>query len=172
MGNKAIIVALVAACGGGDDPGEDTCDPAADGCLADTICVVDVCEPVRPRVYRITNLGMRAPTTKPDGTPWDIGGGAGAAPDLFATIESVPLSGNPTIIANTHVTPDSFTAASVVPVDVDLEAGLIFRVFDEDATIDDAVFVCEANPLRASELRQRDLACETQGFAVVFRIEP
>lgn len=181
-----VVASLHASCvidGGGDDEpsrcGDGVCsagerstcpsDCAVAGCSAlndtcagETICVASACVAAFPRVYQISNVQVQVPTTKPNGEPWDVGGGA---PDLFLRIDGVKV---------TNAVPDSFSAAFPGPFGVSLIAGQSVRidVIDEDLTVDDPAFACQANPVTASLLRGRTFGCSVSGMRLDARIDP
>lgn len=152
--------------GDGGDGDDDRCSAAADSCTGESICVSGSCAAAYPRVYALTGLQLMAPTTKPDGSGWDVGGGA---PDLF-----VEIAVNDALVAETLVQGDSFSAAFAGPFRVSLIAGasLELRMLDEDVAANDHVFTCLASPLTAAQLRRRELQCTSTGYSVQFRIEP
>jgi hypothetical protein len=161
---------VVAGSGCADDrDGEglgDECSEIADTCTGESVCVLGACEAAFTRVYAISNVQLAVPTTKPDNSSWDLGGGA---PDLF-----LEISINGTVAATTPDVPDSFSATFAGPFDVQVIAGstLLMASFDEDATVNDPAFNCQAAPLTAQQLRSRRLSCAAGGSSMQFVIEP
>ena len=62
------------------------------------------CEAALPGRYRIILASVAVPTRKPDGTDWDVGGGA---PDLYVVIK---VDGA-TVLAMSAVADDTFSAS-------------------------------------------------------------
>lgn len=150
-----VTLALVgcASDGGGDDGGGDECTVMADNCTGETICVAGSCVAAFPRVYKLGAIQHSVPTTKTDSTSWDAAGGA---PDLFVTIDV-----NGTTVATTNVVSDQFNATWPGPFSVSLIAGstLTLTSYDQDVSVNDPGFACEAKPITAALLRLRQLGC-------------
>ncbi len=135
-----------------------------DNCTGETICVSGRCENAFPRVYQVVSVGVTVPTTNPtNGQAWDIGGGA---PDLFL--------GDSTGVPITAAVQDQFSASFAGPFEISLIAGGSMRidVWDEDATVDDHVLACQANPITAELLRGRAFSCARNGMMLTSTIRP
>jgi len=113
--------------GSGDD--DDTCDADYHSdCAWDEFCYEEECQLVLGRRYVVTALGAVVGTTKPDGSDWDLGGGA---PDLFANFG---FDGDEAV---TDTQWDSFSADWAQYSTFVLSSGTTFEfnVWDED-TVD------------------------------------
>lgn len=133
------------------------CTPEADPC-ADVGCSLcaspGACETALPRRYRVAPFSASVPTTKPDGSSWDVGGGA---PDLFVWVE---VDGS-VVLPMTAVADDTFAAMFTGSfADVTLVSGseIVMEVRDQDVTGSDGAFICtfEVTP---ALLRGRILSC-------------
>lgn len=172
MGCGLLIVAACATDEGDDVPigggPNDTsrCSESADTCVGETVCVAGSCVAAYPRIYAISSINVTVPTTKSDGTPWDIGGGA---PDLF-----VQVNVNGTLTGISSVKADAFSASFAGPFPAPLIAGstLVLSALDEDLTVDDPAYSCAAAPLSMAQLRGRQLSCGSGGYQMTFRVEP
>ena len=165
------LVSVVAACGGGgggSDAGDvgAQCDATHDVCTGDSVCVASQCQRAFTRGYTISSLSIQVPTTKPDGTSWDIGGGA---PDLY-----IVVSTDGTKIGMTSIVQNQFSATytETFPVTLAATTTLDVHAFDSDVTSDDDAYLCEAKPITAAELRARALSCSSAGYSLMFVIEP
>ncbi len=170
----ALLVTVATGCvdpdGTDDSPGGGgigaTCSEFSDSCTGETICLAGSCVAAFPRAYSISELQISVPTTMPDGSPWDLGGGA---PDLFlaAYVNNQAAAVTPTAF-------DRFSASFAGPYTLTLGAGssLLIQAFDEDLTINDPAYGCVASPLTAALLRERILGCSSAGNTLSFRISP
>jgi len=172
MNNWWLGLVLVAACGGGgggdSDAGNvgETCNPSNDGCTGETVCIASQCQSAFTRGYTISALTVQVPTTKPDGTSWDIGGGA---PDLY-----IAVSTDGTKVGMTAVVQDQFSASfpDMVSVTLASTTKLDVHAYDSDVTSDDDAYLCEANPVTAAELRARQVGCQGSGYSLTFTVQP
>ena len=144
------------------DCGSSACTESADNCSGETICMAGTCVAAFPRVYRVTNVSVSVPTTKPDGSEWD---GFGGAPDMFLSSGGVAL---------TAAVPNEFSASFAGPFEVALVAGQSLRVdvYDEDELADDYATGCERNPITAAVLRSRNFDCAGSGITFTSTIRP
>lgn len=168
---------MAAGCGGGDGdtapfldaPGTTpACTTVPDNCGGETICgSAGACVAAFPRVYAITQVMLRVPTTDPDGLAWDAGGGA---PDLLLTISVDGVAKHTTPVT----APDQFQATFAGPFDVQLVGGSNLRIdsFDEDVTVNDPAFACVLNPVDAAKLRARAISCTLGGNSMTYSIRP
>lgn len=174
MTKLGVVLVVLGACSGdggspgGPDAGHvgQSCSPSSDSCTGDTVCISNQCQSAFTRGYTISSLAIQVPTTKPDGTPWDVGGGA---PDLY-----IVVSTDGTSVGMTGIVQDQFSAAYPDTFQVTLAATTTLDVhaFDSDVTSDDDAFLCEAMPVTAAELRTRAVGCQSQGYTLTFTIQP
>lgn len=170
MRTMTMLCVVLVGCGGsgGDNPGDDTaeCSESADTCAGESICVAGICEDAFDRIYEITDVEVAVPTTDPNGDAWDIGGGA---PDLL-----LEISVDGSVIASAPAVQDSFTASYPGPFTAQLIAGstLLVATYDEDVTVNDPAYGCQAAPITADLLRGRVLACTGGGSSLSFKIDP
>lgn len=161
------VVALLASCdddGGGPDA---MCNPSADACTGETICIGGQCESAFGRIYSIVDVSVSVPTTDGAGDAWDALGGA---PDLFITVHVNGASAGTSAVRS-----DTFSANFSGPYDATLIGGsdLEIEVWDEDISANDRIGTCSASPITASLLRGRSLECNSNGgFLVSFQIDP
>lgn len=174
MKKLGLVLLGVAACGGGDGGSGDpdagnvgaACTATSDSCTGDTVCIANQCQSAFTRGYTISSLAVQVPTTKPDGTSWDVGGGA---PDLY-----IKVSTDGTSVGMTGIVQDQFSATYTDTFAVTLASSTTLDVhaFDSDVTSDDDAYLCEAKPVSASELRGRAVGCQGSGYTLTFTIEP
>ena len=140
------------------------CSTSPDNCTAETICISGKCEPAFPRVYRITNVSVMVPTSNPNNnSDWDVGGGA---PDLYlGDQQGTPIS---------SAVQNQFSATFPGPLEVQLVAGTALRIdaWDEDVSVPDYAFGCQANPITAAQLRARAFGCAANGGSLNSVITP
>lgn len=112
------------------------------------------------------DVSVDVPTTDETGAAWDALGGA---PDPF-----ISISVNGTTTATSATRDDTFSATFSGPYDVTLIAGstLTIEVWDEDVTVNDLMFTCQASPIRADLLRGRGLSCSSGAYTISFQIDP
>lgn len=142
----------------GGDPLPDSmvvngCGPDNMICSDDSICVNDACESAFGRTYEFQVLLTMLETTDPNGDPWDINGGA---PDPYVIVKI-----NGTQVLRTDTLDNTFagefpnTSLEVIPAGASIQA----IIYDADLDSDDEVYVCEANPVTAQQLRDGAIIC-------------
>lgn len=173
MKHLGLVLGVVAACGGGGSGGDsdagnvgENCSPTSDGCTGETVCINSQCQSAFTRGYTISSLAVQVPTAKPDGTSWDVGGGA---PDLYVTVST-----DGTKVGMTAIVQDQFSAsfADMVLVTLASTTKLDVHAYDSDVTSDDDAYLCEANPVTADELRARHVGCQGNGYSLTFTVQP
>lgn len=137
-----------------DDCGGATCSPSdPTSCGGETICIGGACVPAFGRNYVFTVRAGTFPQFDSTGAPWDAAGGL---PDGFVvlTVNGAPFT---TATTQDNLAPswNAATGPTLVP------GGTVLRidVYDEDLTVDDLAWSCEANPLSASLLRGGAMRC-------------
>jgi len=150
------------------DPQPEACDPAADTCGGETICVADQCEGAFGRFYRIDGVVASFAEFDSTNTCWD---GNCGAPDPF-----VQFTLNGEVVLTTVSSSDTFNASFGESADVLIPAGsqLKIQAFDDDgsSSAPDLGVDCVADPLSADLLRGRVLTCDFFGSTVTFNINP
>jgi len=173
MTKLGLVLGVLAACGGGGSQGDpdagnvgQSCSSSSDSCTGDTVCISNQCQSAFTRGYTISSLALQVPTTKPDGTSWDVGGGA---PDLYVVVLTDGVS-----VGMTGIVQDQFSATYPNTFQVTLASTTTLDVhaFDSDVTSDDDAYLCEAKPIKAAELRARALECQGSGYSLTFTIQP
>jgi hypothetical protein len=143
-----------------------TCDVVNDNCAGDTVCVpsTSTCQPAFPRTYQLSGLSLSVPTTMPDGSSWDAGGGA---PDLFVVVKVDGAT-----IGTTSVVQDSFTASWNETYTFTLSASSVLEVDsnDEDIAANDPVLNCTAAPVTVDQVRDRLNGCQSTGYDFTFTL--
>jgi hypothetical protein len=129
-----------------NDCGVCPCTPFAGDCSGETVCIGTTCEAAFGRIWSITVVNAKVPTTNPEGGSWDALGGA---PDPYVDVEL-----NGAIIFTTGAVSESFEPFWDQSVEINVLAGstLTFWVYDEDVAADDFVFGCTFDPLTAETL--------------------
>jgi len=167
----SIFALALSACTAGDDDDDDNnndvrhadaaraaddCNPAADNCAGETICVGGDCVQAFGRTYRIS-LALEVSTTTPDGDTWDALGGA---PDPFI---KVYLNGG--LVMTTNEPQDTFEPQFSTTKDIVIPANAAFvaDAYDADLSDHDWIMSCEADPLTADLLRYGSGTCEYAG---------
>ncbi len=135
-----------------------TCSPSnPSSCGGETICINSQCVPAFGRNYVFTVTNGTFTQFDDTGVPWDAGGGL---PDPFVvlTINGTAYT-SPTIDDTLTPTWNYATSPVVIPGGTTLR----IDVYDEDLTVNDPGWACQANPLTADYLRGGGLACAGQG---------
>lgn len=133
------------------------CGPNNTVCTGETICVEEACEAAFDRTYEFHLLLAKLELTDSKGMSWDLSGGA---PDPYMVLEI-----NGVEVMRTEPVEDSFvpefpeTTLQVIPAGATITATL----YDSDIGPDDKVFVCEATPITAENLREGVLSCDGGG---------
>ncbi|MCA9532216.1 MAG: hypothetical protein KC593_01005 [Myxococcales bacterium] len=154
--------------------------PATDTCTGANICIcpggpdsectgTGTCAVASGRSYLIELDYILADTTKPDGSAWDVGGGA---PDPYAvvTLNSIPRG------PSTYI-PDTFNAQWADPVPswtLTLTTGSNLRIdaWDDDISDDDWMGACAFASLTVANLRAREFACAATSADIRAYIQP
>jgi len=176
---KWLVLAALVGCsgddGGGMTPEIDAppmtsgCDPNADACTGDTICIANACVAAFPRTYSIANIIVHVPI----GMMWDADS---SGPDLLVSVGM----GNPspfTTVGMSGPALDTYDLIVPGPYDVTLpsaNAAYFVGVDDDDpgSSIQQIVLGCVALPIKTSVLRTRIDGCANGGTTISFGITP
>jgi hypothetical protein len=136
-----------------------TCDPAADDCSGEEICIVDACQPAFGRVYRFSGFQLSLGTRDRNNGCWDSSC-SDTSPDK--PDPKVELFLNGTRFLETSTKSNVFNATYSEAVTINIPAGSRFtvQVLDVDDNADDLAIACTNDPLEADLLRGRALVCQ------------
>lgn len=157
-----------------------TSGPATDTCTGSEICIcpggpddactgTGTCTVASGRMYLIELDYVLTDTTKLNGDPWDVGGGA---PDPFAILSLNTVSQG----ASTYIS-DTFSAQWAEPVPswtLTLTSGAALRLdaWDYDISDHDWLGACAYVSLTAANLRAREFACSATSSDIRAYIQP
>ncbi len=134
-------------------------------CTGDNICVSNNCESAWGQIYRFTFTSGEVPTTKNDGSGWDVGGGA---PDLFAAAD---IDGD---VYYSSAVDDSFSAVWGEYFDAFVVRASVLNIalWDFDAVENDLAFFCVFDPVPISGLKNGFFLCTgAPGASLIVNVE-
>lgn len=167
-------LAVLVGCGGGgtmaqaDAPLDGaSCDPAADTCTGDTLCVANACAPAWPRAYRVADFVIHVPTgftNDPDGKPDLQPEVATGNPSPLQDVTPIPVSAN----TNDLTLPGPFDLTLMSS-----NTALLVGVSDVDPALATPRVIVDCLDMpTAAMLRQRTGGCANGGATISYKIAP
>lgn len=142
-----------------------TCSPTnPSSCGGETICINQQCVPAFGRNYVFTVTNGTFTQNDETGATWDAAGGL---PDPFVVLTINGAAYMTT--ANQDTLTPSWNFATP-PVLIPGGSVVLIEAYDEDLTVDDLGWACQANPLTADFLRGGGLSCSGTGPLAAARV--